>query len=173
MLETLQRGDWLTLYRDGHWEFVGRTNARGAAFIAAMTAAGEVILVEQYRVPLQAWCIEVPAGIIGDEAEHADEAFEAAAARELEEETGFRAQRMEHLMTGPTAPGMSCELLHFYRATGLEQVHAGGGVEGENITVHRVPLEQAHDWLMARMAAGRQVDPRVFAALWFLQRGAG
>lgn len=167
-IETLHRGDWLSLYREGHWEFVARSNARGAAFIAAMTEAGEVVLVEQYRVPLQARCIEVPAGIIGDEAQHAEEAFEAAAARELEEETGFRAHRMEHLMTGPTAPGMSSELLHFYRATQLERVHAGGGVAGEDITVHLVPLAQATDWLMSRMAAGTRVDPRVFAALWFL-----
>lgn len=169
-VETLYASRWLTLYRDGKWEFVGRSNARGAAFIAAMTDAGEVVFVEQYRVPLQAQCVEIPAGIIGDEAEHADEDVAAAAARELEEETGFRAHRMEHVMTGPTAPGLSCELLHFFLATQLERVHAGGGVDDENITVHLVPLVEATDWLMAQMAAGKRVDPRVFTGLWFLQR---
>lgn len=167
MIETLYEGRYLRLLRNGSWEYVMRSNARGAAFIAAVTDAGELVMVEQHRVPLQARCIELPAGIIGDEAAFADEAFEAAALRELEEETGFRARHIEHILTGPTAPGMSSELLHFYIATQLERVHAGGGVEGENITVHLVPLEGATAWLMAQLAAGKRVDPRVFVGLWF------
>ncbi len=170
MIETLHEGKFLRLLRDGRWEYVARTNAKGAAFIAAVTDAGELVMVEQYRVPLQAASLELPAGIIGDEAEHADEAFEAAALRELEEETGFRAGRIEHILTGPTAPGMSSELLHFYYASELVRVHAGGGVEGENITVHLVPLAGATEWLLAQMAAGKRCDPRVFVGLWFAAR---
>lgn len=170
-IKTLHEGQYLRLLRDGHWEYVQRTNAKGAAFIAAVTDARELVLVEQYRVPLQSQSIELPAGIIGDEAEHAEEAFEAAALRELEEETGFRAGRIEHILTGPTAPGMSSELLHFYYASDLVRVHAGGGVEGENITVHLVPVDEATDWVMAQMAAGKQADPRVFVALWFAKCG--
>ncbi len=172
MIETLHEGRFLRLLRDGSWEYVARTNAKGAAFIIAVTPARELVIVEQYRVPLQAPCLELPAGIIGDEAAHADEAFEAAALRELEEETGFRAGRIEHLMTGPTAPGMSSELLHFYFASQLVRVHAGGGVDGENISVHLVPLEGASEWLMAQMAAGKRCDPRVFVGLWFASRQA-
>ena len=147
---------------------MARSNARGAAFIAARTDADELLLVEQYRVPLGAPCIELPAGIVGDEEAHAEEDFEAAARRELEEETGYRAGRMQHILTGPTAPGMSSELLHFYVATRLVRVHDGGGVEGENITVHRIPIADIQPWLMAQMAAGKRVDPRVFVGLWFL-----
>ena len=173
MVETLHEGRFLRLLRDGHWEYVARSNARGAAFIAAVTDARELVLVEQYRVPLQAACLELPAGIIGDEAEHADEAFEAAALRELEEETGFRAGHIEHVLTGPTAPGMSSELLQFYYASQLVRVHAGGGVGGENITVHLLPLDDATDWLMAQMAAGKRCDPRVFVGLWFAKARLG
>jgi len=169
-IETLYEGRFLHLYRNRNWEYVARTNARGAAFIAALTSDHEIVLVEQYRVPLQSACIELPAGIIGDEAGHADEAFEDAARRELEEETGFRAGAIEHILTGPTAPGMSSERLHFYVATELSRVHAGGGVEGENITVHVVPLNQVDAWLPAQMAAGKAVDPRVYVGLWFLSR---
>ena len=169
-IEILHEGRFLRLLRDGRWEYVARTNAKGAAFIAAVTDDDELVLVEQLRVPLQAQSIELPAGIIGDEAAHADEAFEAAALRELEEETGFRAGRIEHILTGPTAPGMSSELLHFYVARQLRRVHAGGGVDGENITVHRVKIDEATDWLMAQMAAGKRVDPRVFVGLWFTRR---
>lgn len=168
MTEVLHEGRFLRLYRSGTWEYVARSNARGAAFIAARTDADELLLVEQYRVPLGAPCIELPAGIVGDEEAHAEEDFEAAAQRELEEETGYRAGRMQHILTGPTAPGMSSELLHFYVATRLVRVHDGGGVEGENITVHRIPIADIQPWLMAQMAAGKRVDPRVFVGLWFL-----
>ena len=168
MIETLYDGRFLRLYRNGSWEYVARPNARGAAFIAARTDDAELVLVEQFRVPLQAASIELPAGIVGDEAAFAEEDFEAAALRELEEETGYRAGRIEHILTGPTAPGMSSELLHFYVATQLERVHDGGGVEGENITVHRIPIATIQPWLMAQMAAGKRVDPRVYVGLWFL-----
>lgn len=167
MIETLHEGRFLRLLKNKNWEYVARVNATGAAFLAAVTPAFELVIVEQYRVPLQSWSIELPAGIVGDEAAHADEGFEAAALRELEEETGFRAGRIEHILTGPTAPGMSSELLHFYLATQLVRVHAGGGVDGENITVHLVPIAEATPWLMAQMAAGKRVDPRVFVGLWF------
>lgn len=170
MPELLHAGRFLTLYRDGTWEYVARSNARGAAFIAARTADDELILVEQFRVPLGRASIELPAGIVGDEAAFAEEDFEAAARREFEEETGYRAGGMQHILTGPTAPGMSSELLHFYVATDLIRVHDGGGVDGENITVHRVPLPEVHDWLLAAMAAGKRVDPRVYVGLWFLGR---
>lgn len=168
MIETLHDGRFLRLYRNGNWEYVARPNARGAAFIAARTDADELVLVEQFRVPLQAACIELPAGIVGDEAAFAEEDFEAAALRELEEETGYRAGRIEHILTGPTAPGMSSELLHFYVATRLQRIHDGGGVPGENITVHRIPIATIQPWLVVQMAAGKRVDPRVYVGLWFL-----
>lgn len=168
MPDILHEGRFLRLYRSGTWEYVARSNARGAAFIAARTDDNALLLVEQFRVPLSAPCIELPAGIVGDEAAFAEEDFEAAALRELEEETGYRAGCIEHILTGPTAPGMSSELLHFYVATGLLRVHDGGGVDGENITVHRVPIPTIQPWLAAQMAAGKRVDPRVYVGLWFL-----
>lgn len=167
-IETLHEGRFLRLLRNDTWEYVSRPHARGAAFIAARTDDGELVLVEQYRVPLQSACIELPAGIVGDEAAFADEDFEAAALRELEEETGYRAGKIQHILTGPTAPGMSSELLHFYVATRLTRIHDGGGVEGENITVHRVPIAGIQPWLAAQAAAGKRIDPRVYVGLWFL-----
>jgi hypothetical protein len=62
----LARGDFLELRRDGHWEYVRRVRGRGAAFVLALTEADEIVLVEQYRVPLRARVIEPPAGIVGD-----------------------------------------------------------------------------------------------------------
>jgi len=167
-VETLYQGKYLALRREGHWEYVERPHARGAAFIVAVTAARELVLVEQYRVPLHARCIELPAGIIGDEAAFADEGREAAALRELEEETGFRGSHAELLTSGPVGAGLASEILYLYRAHGLQRVHAGGGVEGENITVHLVPLAGIGEWLAGQGRAGIWVEPRVYAGLWFV-----
>lgn len=171
-IRTLYDGDFLTLHRDGTWEYVSRVRARGAVFILAVTEAREIVLVEQYRVPVQRRSIELPAGIIGDEVGYADEDIDAAGLRELEEETGFRAQHAEQLFSGPSAPGMSSEILHLVRAHGLTRVHAGGGVAGEDITVHLVPLAGIDAWLEREGKSGKWIDPRVYLGLWFAQRAS-
>ncbi len=162
---TLAEGRFLALRQRGRWEFVERVNAYGAAVLVAVTDADEIVLVEQYREPLQARCIENPAGLAGDQP--GEEDILTAAGRELLEETGFEAARLELLMVGPSAPGMSNELLSFVRATGLRRVHAGGGDGSEAITVHVIPIAQAPDFLVARLADGCHVDPHVYAALFF------
>lgn len=167
--ETLCEGRFLALRKRGRWEFVERVNAHGAAVIIAITDHDEIVLVEQYREPLRCNCIENPAGLVGDQP--GEEDVLSAARRELLEETGFEAAQVELVMTGPSSPGMSGELLSFVRATGLQRVAAGGGDGNENITVHVVPLAQAGAFLAARLAQGLHVDPRVWAAL-FLSRYA-
>ena len=171
-IETLYEGKYLVLRREGTWEYVERPNSTGAAFIVAVTESREMVLVEQYRVPLHARCIELPAGIIGDEAAFAGEGVEAAALRELEEETGFRGARAERLMSGPVGAGLASEILHLVRAHDLQRVHAGGGVDGEDITVHVVPLAEIGEWLAAQSRSGKWVEPRVYAGLWFVQNEA-
>jgi hypothetical protein len=64
---TLYAGKFLALVKVGHWEFADRVNATGAAIIIAVTTEQKVLLVEQYRTPVHARTIELPAGIIGDE----------------------------------------------------------------------------------------------------------
>lgn len=169
--ELLHRGRFVELVRDGRWEYVRRVNARGAVFVLAVTAARELVLVEQHRVPLQARTIELPAGIFGDAESPAGETAEACALRELEEETGYRGARARTVFSGPVAPGLTDEILHLVQVEGLSRVHAGGGVGGEDITVHTIALAQVDVWLDARRAAGLQVEPRVYAALYVLGRG--
>jgi ADP-ribose pyrophosphatase len=169
-IKTLHKGQFLALYRDRHWEYVARINANGAAFILAITEQRELVLVEQHRIPLRAQTIELPAGVIGDEAEFAGEGIEAAALRELEEETGFRGEHAERLISAPTAPGLTSEVMHLIRVHGLKRVGAGGGVAGEDITVHLVPLAGIEAWLKSQEALGKWIDPRVYMGLWFAQR---
>ena len=166
--ESLHRGRFLELVREGRWEYVRRVKARGAVFVLAVTDAAELVIVEQYRVPLQARTLELPAGIYGDDDSGEHETPEQCALRELEEETGFRGTRAEVLLTGPVAPGLTTELMYLVRVTGLQRVHAGGGVGGEDITVHTVPLAGAAAWLERQRRAGLQVEPRIYAGLYFL-----
>jgi ADP-ribose pyrophosphatase len=169
-IETLHEGRFLRLRRTGTWEYVERPHSSGAAFIVAVTAARELVLVEQYRKPLQANTLELPAGMIGDDAAFRDEGVEASALRELEEETGFRGIRAERLLSGPVAAGMSAEMLHLVRIHDLTRVHAGGGVDDEDITVHLAPLDGIDDWLAGQRDSGLLIEPRIYAGLYFLLR---
>lgn len=168
-VRTLHKGQFLELKRDRHWEFVKRVNANGAVVIIAVTDAGELVLVEQTRIPLQGKTIELPAGITGDSEAVAGESFISAAHRELLEEAGFSAEHAEVILQGPTAAGLTSEQLTFVRMRGLVREHAGGGVDGEDITVHCVPVSTVHDWLMQKRAEGYFVEPRIYAGLWFAQ----
>lgn len=156
--EIVWQGRFITAKTRGKWEYVSRSRGISAAVILAVHD-GAVVLVEQFRVPLGLNCIELPAGLIGDDT--SGEAPELAAARELEEETGFRAGRIEALGEFYSSPGMVSESFHLMRAHELERVHAGGGVEGENITVHVVPLDRLETFIADRRAAGCGVDVKL------------
>lgn len=167
--EILYEGDWLRLVRRGRWEACERTHADGMAVIViAVTPGDEVLFVEQYRVPLQARTIEMPAGLVGDDP--GEDTLEDAARRELVEETGWEPGTVEVLLVGPTSSGMSNERIAFVRARDLRQVGAGGGVDSEDITVHAVPRAQAPAWLMRKQAEGYELDLKLWAGLWMIER---
>ena len=169
--ESLHRGRFLELLREGHWEFVQRVKARGAVFVLAVTDARELVLVEQHRVPIGDRTLELPAGIYGDDESAEHETPEQCALRELEEETGYRGKAARLLVSGPVAPGLTSEIMHLVRVAGLTKVHAGGGVGGEQITVHAVPLADVVAWLERKRGEGFQVEPRIYAALYLLEHG--
>ena len=167
-LETLYEGRWLSLRKRGRWEYAERNNPAGAVIILALTPDDKVLFVEQYRVSILQNTIEMPAGLIGDLADQPDESTLVAARRELEEETGYRCQRVEFIHRGPSSSGMSTEMIAFVRARDLHKVGPGGGDESENIVVHEIPRSGAGAWLFARAAEGYSIDPKLFAGLWFL-----
>jgi ADP-ribose pyrophosphatase len=167
---TLHTGKFLALVKEDHWEYADRTNATGAAIIVAVTEERRLLLVEQYRIPVHARTIELPAGIIGDEPGSSDEAHVEAARRELLEETGFEAGHIAALTHGPSSSGLTSETVTLFLATQLRRVGEGGGVEHEDITVHEVPLSTIDNWLEAKAKAGVLVDPKVYAGLYFIGR---
>jgi ADP-ribose pyrophosphatase len=160
--ETVWAGKYIVAKRRGPWEYVGRARGIGAAVILAVED-GHVLLVEQWRVPLQRRCLELPAGLVGDETEGEDVA--TSAARELEEETGWRADRVEIVGEFASSPGMVSETFTLVTAHGLTQVNDGGGVPGEDITVHRVALGDLPAFVKAKRAEGVAIDVKLLLLL--------
>ncbi len=143
---TIASGRFLKLVRRGTWEFVERMGTSGAVCIIAVTEDRKLVLIEQPRPAMNGPVIELPAGLVGD-GEDAGELGSVAANRELIEETGFEAARIEEVASGPVTPGLSNETVALFLATGLRRVGAGGGVDGEDITVHEVPLAEVEEFL--------------------------
>ena len=163
---TLHEAKYLRLKAMGRWEYAERTNASSAVIIVALTPEDKIVFLEQYRFPVRAKSIEMPAGLVGDL--EPGESLDNAALRELEEETGWQAERVEFLMAGPSSSGMSNEMIAFVRAHGLRRVGSGGGDESESITVHEVPRTEAAGWLAQKMAEGYSIDPKLYAGLYFV-----
>ena len=162
--EIVWQGKFVTAKKRGRWEYVGRSRNIRAAVILAIED-GHVLLVEQYRVPLGKVCLELPAGLIGDQEDSADEDPLAAAGRELEEETGWRASVLEDAGEFFSSPGMVSESFTLVRASGLTQVGPGGGTDGEDITVYRVPLADLPVFVEERRTAGVGIDVRIMGLL--------
>jgi ADP-ribose pyrophosphatase len=166
--QVMCEGKYLRLMKKGRWEYAERTNAGNAVIVIAVTPEDKLLFVEQFRVPMGAPTIEMPAGLVGDT--DASDTLEEAARRELLEETGWLADEVTVLMVGPTSSGMSNEVVAFVRARGLRRINAGGGDETEDITVHEVPVADAPRWLAAKTAAGYGMDAKLWAGLWLIDR---
>jgi ADP-ribose pyrophosphatase len=163
MSETMWAGRFLSVHKDGNWEYAARANDIAAAVIVAVDREGCLLLVEQYRVPVGRNCLELPAGLVGDDS--AGESVASAAARELEEETGYRATSIEDHGVFCSSPGMTSETFSLVVARGLDRVGEGGGEEGENITVHRVPLGDIDGFVAQKRREGLAVDAKMLLVL--------
>ncbi|MDG2004399.1 MAG: NUDIX hydrolase [Novosphingobium sp.] len=163
--EIVWQGKFVTARKKGRWEYVSRSRGIRAAVILAVDQQDHVILVEQYRVPLGKICIELPAGLIGDEEGKQDEDAAEAAARELEEETGYRAARMELIGEFFSSPGMVSESFTLLKAHGLTKIGEGGGTASEDITVHRVPLSGIAEAIAGWRAQDYAIDVRMLMLL--------
>lgn len=159
------QGRFIVAKTRGKWEYVSRARGIRAAVILAVDEADHVILVEQFRVPLGRATIELPAGLIGDGDDTLGEDPTMAAVRELEEETGYTAARMDVVGEFYSSPGMVSESFTLLRAQGLTKIGPGGGVDGEDITVHRVPVQGLDRFVAAARERGLGIDVRLLTLM--------
>jgi len=161
--ETMWEGRFIRVLKQGSWEYVSRARDIRAVVILA-EHDGKVVLVEQQRIPIGRRCLELPAGLIGDDGENAD--VEDTAIRELEEETGFTAERIERLGEFYSSPGMVSESFTLVRAHGLTRIGEGGGLAGhEDIAVQLVEREEIAAFIEERRAEGIGIDVRLLLLL--------
>ena len=112
--------------------------------------------------------IELPAGIIGDEPGSTSESNPEAAQRELLKETGYAAEHVAPVMTGPACSEITSERGTLFRASGLRRARRGGGVAHEDIIVHEIPLVEVATWLETKARTGVLIDPKIYAGLFFV-----
>jgi ADP-ribose pyrophosphatase len=163
-LEEMWSGKFLRAMRRGKWEFASRTNDINAVVVLA-EFEGKVILVDQPRVALGCRCVELPAGLVGDEDPHAT--VEATAVKELEEEAGFTADRVERLGDFYASPGMLSESFTLVRAHGVRKIGDGGGDENEDINVHLVARADIPNFIEQKRAEGFGVDVKLLIFMNF------
>lgn len=166
-IQILHAGRFVELLKSGRWEYAHRRGGVSAVGIIAVTPDRKLLLVEQYRIPVAARTIELPAGLVGDG--EGEESIDLAAGRELLEETGYAAGKLEYLFDGPSSAGLTDEMVHLVLATDLKRQHAGGGIEGEDITVHEVKLEELETFVSARRERGMLIDFKVRLAQYLLK----
>lgn len=165
--QTVYKGRHLSMIQRAGWEFATRNTPSGAVGIVAITEDNRLVLVEQYRPPVDCRVIELPAGLVGDLQDQSDESALESAKRELLEETGYTAKHWTHLGAGYSTPGMTDESIELYLAEGLEKQQAGGGDESESITLHEIPLVEVVPWLTER---GLLTDLKLLAGLYLAEQ---
>jgi ADP-ribose pyrophosphatase len=169
-LQVVADGKYIQLVRQGNWEYARRKGISGIVGVVAVTEDGKLVLVEQFRAPVRAAVIELPAGLAGDAKGHEGEDLADAARRELLEETGYEAKEMRRLAAGAASAGMTDEIITLFRATGLKKTGEGTGDETEDITVHEVALAEVVPWLAEQERSGKLVDLKVYCGLYFARQ---
>ena len=164
-------GNWLALNRISYldnkgvervWESVSRNNSAGAvAIICRLIPSDRLVLVRQYRPPVDGMVIEFPAGLVNP-----GESPEETAVRELREETGYRGRLIRMIPDAFSSPGLSSEIVRL--AVMEADENAQGELvtdfdETEDIETILVPFDGLEKFLQDAFSRGDQVDGRVSA----------
>ena len=163
-MKTLFKGRFLTVQDRSGWEYADRPGKSEAVIIIAMDGT-KMILVEQFRPPQNAFVISNPAGLVEEHSGDPAADREKTAHKELLEETGYIAERMHMLMSGPVSPGMTTEIIRIFLAENVRWQEEAKGDGDEELTLHLVEIDGIADWLGAQEKAGKQIDLKLTLAL--------
>jgi ADP-ribose pyrophosphatase len=169
-LKTLYDGKHIKLVQRGTYEFASRKKSSGIVAIVAVNDRGKLLLIEQFRPPVNRRVIEIPAGLAGDVEGHEREALADAGKRELLEETGYAAREMKAVAEGPPSAGICDEVITIFVARGLKKTGEAAGDGSEDITLHEVPVARVRAFLKRKIKQGCLVDLKVYAGLNFLAK---
>lgn len=162
--QVMWAGKYVRALTRDRWEYASRTNNISAVVILA-EYEGKMVLIDQPRVPLDCRSLELPAGLVGDN--DPDATPESTAIKELEEETGFTAERVERLGEFFASPGMLSESFTLVRAHGLRKIGEGGGDEHEDINVHLVARDDIPNFIEQKRAEGFGIDVKMLIFMNF------
>ncbi len=168
--QSLHHGRFLELVSLNGWEYVRRANSTTTVAVLALTEDDDLLFIEQFRPPIGAEVLELPAGLVGDDPGQEAEEITTAANRELEEETGFSARSLHVLGTFCSSAGLTDETTTICMALGCRQTGPGGGIGGESIRIHKIPRNEAASWLAERVKSGQLLDGKVWTALALAER---
>jgi ADP-ribose pyrophosphatase len=162
--QIMWEGKFVRAFKRGKWEYASRANDINAVVILA-EIDGKMILIDQPRVPPDCRCIELPAGLVGDLDPNAT--VEGTAIKELEEETGYTADRVESLGEFLASPGMMSESFTLVRMHGVRKIGDGGGDDSEDINVHLVARSDIPNFVEQKRAEGFGVDVKLLIFMNF------
>lgn len=162
--EVMWEGRFVRAMRRGQWEYASRANDINAVVILA-EYEGRVILIDQPRAAPDCRCLELPAGLVGDDDPNATP--ETTAIKELEEETGFTATSVERLGEFYGSPGILAESFTLVRAHGTRKIGDGGGDENEDINVHLVARADIPNFIEQKRAEGFGIDVKLLIFMNF------
>jgi 8-oxo-dGTP pyrophosphatase MutT (NUDIX family) len=138
------------------WESFERVGVKGIVAVVPFTMEGDVIVVKQFRPPVNGFVIEFPAGL-----NDRNESLEEVARRELLEETGYRAERLDFLAEGPLSSGASSEILTVYIAQDIVNTNRQRTDDTEEIEVLKIPSEGFYEHLMALLDRETFIDLKI------------
>ena len=170
MKKILFEGKFRRFITRNGWEYTERIRCHEVVVMIPVTDDRKIIFVEQFRIPSQSHMIEFPAGLMNDLDSNQSESREESARRELNEETGYDAGKLEFLVEAPANSALATDVLYVYLATDLCKVGPGGGDTTENIKVHEVPVKEVETWLESQRVKDKFIDFKVYAGLYYLSR---